>query len=281
MTTVRNLQNSKVLDISNRGVVTVTTTEKTYDNGNVRTFKKYTGPKGAVTRAIEWDECTPDKRKFGSCKNDKINTNRIEEDVFLELTQNIKATEEEWVPNGLLVEHARQLKWSDDKISELIQSDRPDKIMYSYYKNKQSISTTSDGKVKTKMGLRSRLRNNIQKSMQKETTETKPSFKIKFNTKMAGDRAANNEKNCTIYVNNVPTNVIEEDIQSLFIDKKYTIRRVNVVRKEIWPGGPKEPNGTAFIVCSTAEETMECIKFLDGARWDNSILSAKLSEPRA
>jgi hypothetical protein len=131
-----------------------------------------------------------------------------------------------------------------------------------------------------KMGIRARFKQQAQNINISEQEQPKTGFASRFRDALKQDRKENDENFRTIFLCNVPTYFDESDLRSLLADTDFKILRVNMVKKPKYPGGPVVPNGNAFIVCETVEETQNCIEMLDGARWDTCILSAQLAQPK-
>jgi len=288
-----------------RGVVQIDIIETTYElpNGDrkIKKHKTYHGPRGAVNRAMNW------KHFGGVTPKNSMNCTTIGEDTFFEPTIPAKKYTDEWIPNGLYLREARKFGFSDNQIKEIIRSDRPDLVYYRLFSqfvqtkfgiklppntggsnigpSKGSAATqdiSENGTAtqpKAKMGIRARFKQQ-KAELQNEPVKEQSSFKSRFNKTLKESRKEDDEKLCTIFVCNVPTYYNEQDIKSLFDDTDFTIRRVNMVRHESYPGGPREPNGNAFVVCSTVDETQQCIEMLNGAKWDSSVMSAQLAKPK-
>jgi hypothetical protein len=222
----------------------------------------------------------------------------IGSDVFLEFVNPKKLSAQEWIPNGLYVGHARKAGWSPEEITSIIRYKeqgvlRPDKRYLQLYEMKLRI-LIAEAKIKcqrengvpvsalvplapgAKVGLRDRMmRKTFSRQQAVESGETPTGLSALLEQKRSNH--ADSEQKCTVFLENVPVDYDETDIKEHLFD--YDIRRVNIVRREN-QYGVKESVGKAFVECNGEEVAVECLKYLNGARWQSAVISAVLSKPK-
>jgi hypothetical protein len=236
------------------------------------TTKKTSGPPGPMARR-KW-------KKIGAATKEK-QVSPAGTEVFFVTPQK---RNEEWIPNGIYVESARKLNWSDQEIKRIVRSNQPDSIYEQIYRNKinqlasikntnkypmATVASEAAALVNQKMGIRERLLLKQHQQSNVPVGNPKTSLSARMNQIHGGPR---NETKCTLFLENIPEDYTESDIKNHISNFQY--RRVNIVRRD------GQSMGKAFIELDSEDETTSCLSAIDGQRWSYYIISAQFSKPK-
>ena len=212
-----------------------------------RTVTTTSGPKSVMERRL-W-------KPFGDMKASPATYG---EEVFLKLNGQSKQRVED--DNRFYVGMAYESKFTPLEIMAVKSSDDP-KEMFIKILNESYYFPALKGKEK-----------------EKEKVEPKIEPKgIGFLLNNDRLKKKEDEYKLTILLDNVPTWYAMEDIKYYLGDLR--VERINIVKPR--PGAVIESGGKVFIVLATEAEAQLALTTFNGAKWDNHIISAMVSKPRA
>lgn len=262
--------------------------------------KTYRGPKAQVER-LRWKPFGGGKYKTMEC-----------EEVYLEYVGCAKK-EAPWVANGYYLSQARKDGWNEHEIKLVRKAERPDLKWREIFDRKQKATIASAlakvrAEIKKEKEERAACAGTSGQNAQNEEDEEKPEqeqpvmvkgmsmkdmLKMKAQQRKGGGSGAKGgsisaqlqkkreqrgERKLTIYIQNVPTDWVEDDIADQLAD--FQIKRISVTRK-FNSSGVKVAVGSAFLECYEEDETERCITFLnDRCRWGSMVVSAQHARPK-